>query len=1258
MNELKKLKKLFPVSKTYSFALLPVWKTLETINRNGFIGIAEDESRTRPVVISAIDEFHRKALADIFSSKGLQHAGDGMWRDVIDAWRARKADKEGQDRWKETYYGLEQMFLDVMAAHPLYGLVTASTPSKILKEVIVPAAAGTVREEAARYYASHATILQDYQKARTFLYKSTKKGSPFHRAVMENMPRFEENIRSWNEILDKLPGAAAAFSEVTAAMDLRGVPVEAFFDEDSYGLFLTEPRIAVYNALINGWNDGKTQHKGLRAYILEAMQQDKTLKLPDLQKLHHQILSGRETLSYIPRTATSDDDVWNAIDAFFDGMRTMDVQNTAYGVLSVLAAGGYDTAAVSIDARDVAFLSNVIFDNWRKGKDALRDLAAKRWPTNKDKRDAFMKKERFCLDDLDEAFADAGYDGGIAGKILDLFVRDAPLVGVAESEIRNLRDGGATLDVGKKSNGLLADALYDAKRGYRIVSLLGVRDEKKAKLTDARLLEDLDDVFAAWGAIIPVMNLTRSWCTRKPYSNEKVRLYLNNSRLLSGWSWGKDGGNINTSAAAFAWIEGKLHLLIRLTGEKKRSETFKYTDLLRGEGGVTLAVQEKMDCMKAFPSMLCAKVNRQYISITDEDVAAIKAEKHKQNKTHPVADMALVARMIGFMHELWDKHPSFRNLSFPRHDPSMYNSWNDFVEECSEHAYLMTTKEVSLDQVKRAVDEGRMLCFSVYSKDLERMYKGYDIKYLPSIHLVDAIRGDHDTKLCGGAALYFRKKSIDRPVVHKTGSFIVDKRTNDEKHEPIPEKVWKEIYLFKNGRLPRERMSAEAVKWLESGRVTVKQATFDIVKDYSFTVDRFLLHVPVTLQCSCDPGTKDIAGLVNGRVDEAVAAGAGRHIIGINRGENNLLYVVVTDPDGRIVEQRSLNVVGGMDYGARIMDRVRNMRDQQRRWEDMDRVSPIKEGYVASVLPEIYKLILKYDALVAIENLDMNFTNSRAQLGQTIYRKFENMLLDKLSYLVPDVKGAPYEALQLSPGAKQTKYRGGVVYLMSPWATSGLDPKTGWLNMLPIAAANTADKKRALFGNMDSVTRDGNGDWHLSFDYANYGVEKAGIRTSWTVTSAGERLERISREVKAKDEFGNLKTYFVADTQRICPSRLFDDAVGGDFSGDLKEKLAGLKGDALDTAVRALTLTLQTRNCIIGDTRGRYVSPVEGSVRGFDTDSARDDEPLCTDAVTAYNLARKLRFLLQEQRDAADGKEVLFLDGDRWLTLAQSNPMR
>ncbi|MFR8123495.1 MAG: hypothetical protein ACLU77_17775 [Waltera sp.] len=54
------------------------------------------------------------------------------------------------------------------------------------------------------------------------------------------------------------------------------------------------------------------------------------------------------------------------------------------------------------------------------------------------------------------------------------------------------------------------------------------------------------------------------------------------------------------------------------------------------------------------------------------------------------------------------------------------------------------------------------------------------------------------------------------------------------------------------------------------------------------------------------------------------------HIIGIDRGERNLLYISVVDVHGNIREQRSFNIVNGYDYQQKLKDREKS-RDAARK---------------------------------------------------------------------------------------------------------------------------------------------------------------------------------------------------------------------------------------------------------------------------------------------------------------------------------------
>ena len=89
-------------------------------------------------------------------------------------------------------------------------------------------------------------------------------------------------------------------------------------------------------------------------------------------------------------------------------------------------------------------------------------------------------------------------------------------------------------------------------------------------------------------------------------------------------------------------------------------------------------------------------------------------------------------------------------------------------------------------------------------------------------------------------------------------------------------------------------------------------------------MDKFQFHVPITLNFKSDG-----AGRINERVREYLRSADDVHVIGIDRGERNLLYLVVTDMDGNICEQFSLNEICNTDYHS-LLDEREHKRMQER----------------------------------------------------------------------------------------------------------------------------------------------------------------------------------------------------------------------------------------------------------------------------------------------------------------------------------------
>ena len=84
------------------------------------------------------------------------------------------------------------------------------------------------------------------------------------------------------------------------------------------------------------------------------------------------------------------------------------------------------------------------------------------------------------------------------------------------------------------------------------------------------------------------------------------------------------------------------------------------------------------------------------------------------------------------------------------------------------------------------------------------------------------------------------------------------------------------------------------------------------------------------------------------------------YIIGIDRGERNLLYVSVIDTDGNIVEQKSLNIINNVDYQAKLKQ-VEIMRKLARQnWKQGVKIADLKKGYLSQAVHEVAMVLLSW----------------------------------------------------------------------------------------------------------------------------------------------------------------------------------------------------------------------------------------------------------------------------------------------------------
>ena len=577
---------------------------------------------------------------------------------------------------------------------------------------------------------------------------------------------------------------------------------------------------------------------------------------------------------------------------------------------------------------------------------------------------------------------------------------------------------------------------------------------------------------------------------------------------------------------------------------------------------------------------------------------------------------------------LSDKHEDWSKFGFNFSDTSTYEDLSGFYREVEQQGYKLSFTNISVSFINKLVDEGKMYLFQIYNKDFSDYSKG-----TPNMHTLywkalfdERNLADVVYKLNGQAEMFYRKKSIDYThPTHPANHPIQNKNKDNKKKESVFE--------------------------------------YNLVKDRRYTVDKFLFHVPITMNFK-SVGSENI----NQQVREYLQQADDTHIIGIDRGERHLLYLVVIDMQGNIKEQFTLNEIvneyNGNTYRTNYHDLL-DTREEERltarqSWQTIENIKELKEGYLSQVVHKITQLMVKYHAVVVLEDLNKGFMRGRQKVEKQVYQKFEKMLIDKLNYLV-DKKADAAQSGGLSNAYQLTSKfdsfqklgkQSGFLFYIPAWNTSKIDPVTGFVNLLDTRYQNT-EKSKAFFSKFDAIRYNADKDWfEFNLDYDKFGTKAEGTRTKWILCTQGNR---ICRNADKNPQWDNPKI----DLTRELKS-LFEH-YNINICGNLKEEICSQTDKAFFTGLlHILKLTLQMRNSITGTETDYLVSPVADENGVFyDSRSCGDRLPENADANGAYNIARKGLMLIGQIKETKDLANFKYdISNKAWLNFAQQKPYK
>ena len=1281
-NLYENLHKLYPVQKTLRFELKPIGKTMEYIEKEGILKSDEHRTEVYKKVKKYCDEYHKRFIDNSLQNVKLQNL-----EQYYELYKIQNKDEKQIESFKEIQEKLRKEIVEYFTENKEYsGLFSKDMFSDYLRAMYKD------DEEKVREISEFnrfTSYFRGYNKNRENIYSAEEKStSASYRIINENLPTFLSNIKIYEKVMRACPGIA---EKVYKGLEeyIQTNALDEMFTLEYFNDILTQKGIEIYNLVISGKSlDDNKKIMGINEYINEFNQKNKGNKLPKLKELYKQILSDKIGTSFVFDIIENDKELVNSIKEYYKQFDKLFYNETEEGIINLISKiDKHDTNRIYLNNNSsICDISQNIWLDWSYIQKALHDKYDKEYDgkTGKGKNKYIEERKRYfknqkalSISYLEESIEKQNIED--RGKLIE-YIRQSINNNMIETIVENYQKCNYIFDKEyiEQSKELIKDsqAIEDIKE--LLDSIKTVQENVKILILKDKTIERdmgfygiLEEKYELLSEIVPLYNKVRNYLTQKPYSTDKIKLNFGTPTLFDGWDVNKEEANLG-----IILIKNEKYYLGIMNPDKRDSFRNIADIKAKGTGNSYKKINYKFfkDITTMIPKCTTQRKkvkehfennNSDYILFDEEtfekpltitkeiyDLNNVsyggykKFQKEYLKNTGDVEGFnKALNTWMDFCMEFLKVYISTKDFDFSViPDLKSYNSLDMFYKDINKQLYNLSTVEIDGNYIDGLVENGYIYLFQIYNKDFSENKKEENKNSKENLHTMywkalfdeDNLK-DVVYKLNGQAELFFRKASLKRidTTVHPANQEINNKNEETKKKKPTSK--------FK----------------------------YDIIKNKRYTEDKFQFHVPITLNFK-----NQQVNYINEIVNKNLKNNNDIHVIGVDRGERNLLYISVVDLKGNIVYQESLNEIINVhngreykaDYHKLLSDRGDMMEMARKNWKDIENIKELKEGYMSQVINKIIKLMLKYNAIVVIEDLNKGFKNSRIKVEKQVYQKFEKMLIDKLNYVVikdklKNEEGGVLNGYQLTNKFKSFQKIGkqtGILFYIPAWCTSKIDPTTGFINLFYIKNEGL-EKSKEFIKKFEDIRYNPKEDYfEFDIDYQKFTDKLNESRRFWTICTNADRIKSFknvnknniwdNKVIILADYFKKLFEKYNIDLLNIKESIL--EKSDSKFFNAIEEV------DGFEGFTSLFKLTVQMRNSMTNDKEDYLISPVKNKENTF-FDSRLEIEalPKDADANGAYNIARKGLMLINQIKQTDDtklGKIKYKITNKEWLIYAQN----
>lgn len=1258
---MKQFTNLYQVSKTLRFELVPTKKTREILHEESKQQklLEADKKRAKDFIITkeVIDRFHRKFIDSVLDDikkdssiiKMLQRCSTENGKDELRKIISEYFQKDPQYK---VLFGkglfIKENKKNGHPESPLYKYAKNKSEKSVLESFV-----------------NFTTFFKGYQENRKNMYVNKKQTTAIaYRIVNVNLPKFEENNICFSEIQKTDLMATLDKNELLKKL-LNGKMYEEVFRLDYYVNVWKQTEIDKYNDIVGVINTDIKQYN-------DTLTAKKKSGLPLLKKLYKQILGFKEEdkENWRFRGFNSDEEMLKGIGVFCEEYKSKIEKRLRHLLESI---NDFDISGIHVHQKALRTMSSFIFgDSYAIARSLISQKAEETFEDYKER----IKKgnKSFTIDTIKKK---------TNTDICQYFSKHSFTNDAGDNEKPEEKEIFETINVAYKD----AKEIIDNANKYSEKKLAGSGDEQKLKtlLDSLKILQHFvrpllgkgdeqkrdwsfyNEFTELWEELLPLNILydkVKSRMTKKPFSQDKINVVFDvKGDFLRGWTDSKTENSDNgtqyggylfrrTNAIGeydyYLGVSKNSHLLRKNEGAQGAFERLDYYQLIdrtiyqNSYIGANSYEEDKSELKAAIMSF----ATRTFKS--DEEMGALDEIKKKDT---PTSMLTVINKLSGavILELLKDNDFSIANrrminnlkntlLSLKRipktqdykdKDYSLFTEVMDDIEDICRKERVFDYFPVSDEEIVNAQKDAEkpLLLFKISNKDLSyaetfsngtRTLRGTE--NLHTMYFKALMEGKQNVFDLGSGQIFFRKKSIPPKVTHPAGIPIENK----------------------NERVRIKRPD--------------RTLNYDLIKDKRYTEDKYLFHLSVIINYPQKELPKPehkksvndfIADFNKTTLEYLRQNKQDINIIGIDRGERNLIYVSLINAKGEHITSdfpRSYNLINNFDYQKKLKQVAKNRDEERKNWTIPEKITDIKKGYLSQVVHEIASLAVRNHAIIVMENLSRGFKNGRFPIEHQVYQLFENMLIEKLSYFAfkKDSPSEEYgnikDGVQLTVPINKADWvnQNGWIFYVPAGYTSKIDPATGFVNLFNMS--KPADSLKDFFGAFDEIAfRDGL--FYFKFNYLKEIFHKIrkDFTNEWKLSSYGERIEKK----RSEDLTSKFKLFF-AKTDVNIP-----------LENVSVESICNLSEDSLKELWGLFKLLLKMRNS--NDDQDYIISPV-ASDTPFVTGKDNFMHIADADANGAYNIALKGLYWFFYNFPTDENGYLKYIKDEDWFCFIQTKP--